>query len=628
MCGIFAVFSTSVRALPGDVGQRVDRALRAIQHRGPDASGKHVDSARRFAVGHVRLSVIDVSSASNQPFWSECGRKFVAFNGEIYNYLEIRRELELLGCRFRTNSDTEVLLQAVACWGPAAVRRFNGMWGFVYGDLDAGRFLVSRDRWGVKPLYWTESHGQLVICSEAKGIHCYLGEVPPPDKEAIGLFMKYGVGGEWPRSWFSGIDRFPIASSAVGAFSGDSVEFGAPSRYWDYPPERQQVGASDFVERLDGLLEDAVRVRMRSDVPVGLSLSGGIDSGALAWMVGRRLDQRLASFTAYYRPEHLSELPDAQRVATMFGHSSVGVPEPDNFEGVLADIAVGIHHLEAAHTSPAIVPYLRLCRRARRDVTVMLEGQGADELLAGYTIFGLFAGLDCLHSARLLGFLSDWIGYARVAGPRACLAEIARLSSRHVYEAQAARWSASSLLSAETASALPDRLFAFRPGRHNLDDALRFSHERGLTNLLQYGDALSMSVNLETRCPFLDFRLVELGFAADPNIYFRSGFGKYPLRTLLAGKLPGDICWRKRKQGFTNSTIPAIREAVRSDLRMRSLLALASELGLITQAATDPETLLKLPPNICYRFASLAIWCGMFYGKGHSPNLFSQSAPN
>jgi asparagine synthase (glutamine-hydrolysing) len=613
MCGIFAVFATSARSLPADVDRRVDMALHSIRHRGPDASGKHVDPSQRFAVGHVRLSVIDVSAASNQPFWSECGRKFVVFNGEIYNYLEIREELEMLGCRFRTNSDTEVLLQAIDRWGSEATRRFNGMWGFVYGDLDAERFVVSRDRWGVKPLYWTRAHGQLVICSEAKGIIAYLSEVPPPNKEAIGLFMKYGVGGEWPDSWFSGVERFPIASSAVGVFAGTAIEFGEPTRYWDYPLHRDKVSDSEFVKRLDVLLEDATRVRMRSDVPVGLSLSGGIDSGALAWMVGSRLGQRLSSFTAYYRPEHLSELPDARRIASMFGHTSVAVPEPDDFEGVLNDLSIGIHHLEAAHTSPAIVPYLRLCRRARRDVTVMLEGQGADELLAGYMFFGLFAGLDRLQRARPLDFLSDWICYAEVAGPQAFVGEIARLFSRRLYESQAARWSASRLLSPELLAALPDRLFAFRRGGRNLEDALRISHERGLTNLLQYGDALSMSVNLETRCPFLDFRLVELGFSCEPSIYFRSGFGKYPLRELLSGKLPEDICWRRRKQGFTNSTIPAMRKAIRHDSRMRALLALASQMGLITPAATDPETLLRLPPNICYRFASLAIWCGVFY---------------
>jgi asparagine synthase (glutamine-hydrolysing) len=209
MCGIFAIFAPPGERLPQDADQRVARALRGIRHRGPDASGVHVDVQGRWAVGHVRLSVIDVAASSNQPFWSACGSKFVVFNGEIYNYLELRADLEREGATFRTHSDTEVLLQALIHWGTECIDRFNGMWSFVYGDATTGSFVICRDRWGVKPLYTMVHHGMLLVCSEAKGLFAFTGAVPSPDLTSIGLFLKYSIGGESPASWFAGVSRFP-----------------------------------------------------------------------------------------------------------------------------------------------------------------------------------------------------------------------------------------------------------------------------------------------------------------------------------------------------------------------------------------------------------------------------------
>ena len=611
------MFASVDRSLPEDAPKRLSQALHVIRHRGPDASGTYVDPLQRFAVGHVRLSVIDVSSSSDQPMWSACGRRFVVFNGEIYNYLEIRAELEALGCRFRTASDTEVLLQAIAYWGEAAVRRFNGMWAFVYGDLDKNQFIVSRDRWGAKPLYVYQTRDIFVVCSEAKGIMSYLGKVPPPDVQAIGLFMKYGVGGESTQSWFTSVTRFPIASSAIIDLSGPALHVSEPTRYWDYPLERHHVVLSDATEQLAWLLEDATRIRLRSDVPVGLSLSGGLDSGAIAWMVGDRLKTHLQCFTAYYEPAEQSELPNAQRLAALFGHSSVAVAESNEFDDeVLDDLRDAVYHLEAAHASPAVLPYLRLCRRARCNVTVMLEGQGSDELLAGYGIFNTFAGLDHLARGNPVRFLSSWFGFASNSSLLTLVSEVGRLSSRRMYEAQSRRWRSSELLTAVAQDASPEVLFGFRPSRNNLSTALRHSHEHGLTNLLHYGDALSMSVNLETRCPFLDYRLVEFGFSVPTDLLVQDGFGKYILRNALDPYLPKEVCWQRHKQGFTNRTIPQLRKLINRDNRISGALHLAADLGIISHYAASVEVQTKLPPNIMYRFISLAVWCATFYGEG------------
>ncbi|MDA0214302.1 MAG: asparagine synthetase B, partial [Planctomycetota bacterium] len=167
--------------LPTDIENRLHRALNAIQHRGPDARGTYVDPKKRFAFGHIRLSVIDIAATSNQPFWSSCGRYCIIFNGEIYNYIELRERLTQEGVVFRSQSDTEVLLQAIIKWGTKCLNMLNGMWGLVFVDTQTGRFLISRDRFGVKQLYTFEHNGSLIICSEAKGILAYVDSMPAPN---------------------------------------------------------------------------------------------------------------------------------------------------------------------------------------------------------------------------------------------------------------------------------------------------------------------------------------------------------------------------------------------------------------------------------------------------------------
>ena len=613
MCGLFAIFAGPGHRLPSDARARVDRALATIRHRGPDAAGVHLDPDSRWAVGHVRLSVIDVAASSNQPFWSACGNHFVVFNGEIYNYLELRADLEREGVQFRTRSDTEVLLQALMHWGPACIRRFNGMWSFVYGDVRAGRFLVCRDRWGVKPLYTTVHDGMLVVCSEAKGLFAFTGRVPAPDLESIGLFLKYSVGGENEASWFQGVRRFPKGS--FWQFDLRTLDPHEPTLcpYWHYPARRTLSSASEASERMLATLEDAVRIRLRSDVPVGLSLSGGLDSAAIAWISGERLKRPLEAYTAWYEPLERSELPMAQRVAAAFGHRSIPIAESLEHD-LLAHISTCVWHLDSGHSSPAIIPYMRLCRAARESLTVMLEGQGADELLAGYTPFELFAGVDRLLDGQPLRSLACFRSFAHTDGWLRMLQELVRYFSRDVYERQALRWGAKSILPQEMLDAVPARMRRITLTRGNLDAALHLWHEDGLTNLLQYGDAVSMSVNLETRCPFLDFRLVELGFSMREDLLVDRGFGKHVLREVVASRLPRELVWNRKKQGFSNSTETVLRRIVERDGLPRAGLERALAMGLVRPAIADRATLQRLPNGVLFRLVTMLSWVERFYG--------------
>ena len=612
MCGIFAVICRSTSKLPSDTTLRLQRALDAIKHRGPNARGTHIDPSGKYAIGHVRLSVIDLDESSNQPFWSSCGRYFVIFNGEIYNYLEIRAELEKDGIIFRTKSDTEVLLAALIQWGTDAINRFNGMWSFVFGDTQTNQFVISRDRWGVKPLFRCEHDGQLILCSEAKGIIAWLGATPKPNKNSIGLFLKYGIGGECEESWFEGINRFPQASFQRVDLKSDRVS--PPAAYWNYPTKRTISNLEQAREQFGVLLTDAIKIRLRSDVPVGLSLSGGMDSASIACIVGEDFNKGLESYTAWHQPKEKSELPMAQRLAKKFGHASTDVPETDH-DQLLIDLKTCIYHLDAGHNSPAIVPYLNLCRAARSTLTVMLEGQGSDELLGGYPSFDLFASLDYLLRGKIRQSLSCIRANAYSLGWANVFMDLIRFFNSTVYAYQANRWNAQSILCEDVNWAKPDQFRKLSITKSNFNNALIFWHTFNLTNLLQYGDAVSMSVNLETRCPFLDYRLVEFGFSLKTDLLMHDGFGKYILRKCIETRLPSEIVWRKKKDGFGNSTTHIICELVKERGLPQGAVEKAIEFGIFKHHIRNPTVFQKLPENIQFRIFSVFLWLENFYGN-------------
>jgi len=620
VCGIFAVLCNNSSRLPGDAQARTDRALDAIRHRGPNARGTFIDAANRFAIGHVRLSVIDVSALANQPFWSNCGRYFVIFNGEIYNYVEIKADLEIEGETFSTHSDTEVLLRALMRWGPSAINRFNGMWTFVYGDTLTNQFVISRDRWGVKPLFTYEHDGMLVLCSEAKGILAWLGAVPKPNQHAIGLFLKYGIGGECEFSWFSGINRFPKSTYQIVDLHHPSFTDAPSVMYWQYPKQRTVKNLSDAINRFEQLLSDATKIRLRSDVPIGLSLSAGIDSATIAFLASSQFKRSLESYTAWHPPVEKSELPMAQRLAREFGHTSTAVAETKDQE-LVEDLRTCIYHLDSAHSSPAIVPYLNLCRSARKTLTVMLEGQGADELLAGYPQFALFAGLDQLLRGQLPSLMQSLYSNILSVGRKVMFMDLARFASPRLYAMQARRWRAAQLLGSECMNAISLNFRQLALSQSNLAHSLEFWHSENLANLLQYGDAVSMSVNLETRCPFLDYRLVEFCFSLDTQLLFRDGFGKYLLRKLVEPNLPKELTWRRKKDGFGNSTTKNIGALVHKQGLPSKPLEFAIEIGLFRPLLRDPRVFAQLSENIQFRIYSTLLWLDIFYGKQPAQSL-------
>ncbi len=612
MCGIFVAFSKQTGGLPEDISSRLTRALAAMVHRGPDGSGMWIDETRTIAVGHLRLAVIDLRPESNQPFWSTCRRYCIVFNGEIYNYLEIRAELEGQGIKFRTNSDTEVLLEALIHQGTISINKLNGMWAFVFIDLEKKSALVCRDRWGVKPLYFKDDGETIILSSEAKGIIAYLGKIPVPNLNAIGLFLKYSTGGECENSWFEGINRFRQACFQYYNYGQNAIFKYNPTTYWFYPTKRFKISLEEACIKVKSILEDAIKIRLRSDVPLGLSLSGGLDSSVIAWIISSVFKKKLQVFTAWFEPKEKSELPRAEHVAKVFGHSLHSISEAPT-EHVTDDLQTCIYHLDGGQSGPAVVSYLNICREARKNLTVLLEGQGADELLCGYRHLFPFATMDYLLQRN---FKQAWLtikSEIRADGLFRIIQDWLRYSSKKIFSKQNLRWSSGLLGHSSVINAKHNELFKLTIQPGNMNRALLLSHRNGLANLLHYGDALSMAVGLETRCPFLDYRLVELGFSLPQKSLVYNGFGKFLLRTLSNNALPSNIVWPRRKDGFTNT----IENKLRLYFKKNGLPINAVQFSIINKIFSakinSVENILALPNGPFFRVCCVLYWLEVFY---------------
>ena len=547
MCGLCGVVQLDA---PPDVAG-VMRMSKALGHRGPD--GDDVFSEPGVAIGHRRLAIIDLSDAGLQPFVSDDGRLRLVHNGEIYNYRELRSELEGRGHRFRTATDTEVLLEAYREWGPRCVERFNGMWAFVIWDSDERRLFASRDRFGVKPFYYRLDGDRLTFASELKAFG--EGMDLRPNLRAVRDYVEQGYLDHTQETFFSGITSLAPGHSLTFDGSGLRIE-----RYWRLEPREDRSG--DPIGRMRELFVDAVRLRLRSDVPVGTSLSGGLDSSAVAGAIDLLLrmesenalpvGERQRTFTVYFEDSGFDERPYAEEVASQIRS------EPHWVTYGTAELAEHLPAIVRAQDepfgSPAVVSGWFVMRAAAREgMKVMLDGQGGDETLAGYTNFYGARIADLLLAARLGEVRRELSAYRSLQGvgaataarriAQALLPPALRLRVR-------ARFRGSGALVHPALRDLP----ASPPNGSPFSDRLRSELYTSLTyrlpELLHYEDRNSMAHSIEARLPFLDYRLVEFLYSLDASHLLHRGTTKAILRDALADVIPQRVRDRTDKLGF------------------------------------------------------------------------------
>ena len=578
MCGIAGLVNPNYSA--AEAQRTVRRMTDVLSHRGPDDDGFFI--ADGVGLGMRRLSIIDVAGG-RQPITNEDGSIQVVFNGEIYNYPQLRADLEARGHIFRTHSDTEVIAHLYEERGTDCLTELRGMFGIAVWDQRNRRLMLARDRLGKKPLFYAHQGNQLLFGSEIKSLLTAVPALAEPDPESLLPYFQYGFVPE-PKTMFRDIRKLPAAHWLI--YEQGSVTI-AP--YWriDFSPDHHTPYRShaDWVAELDALLEESVRIRLMSEVPLGVFLSGGLDSSAIVAYAHKAGLHPLKTFTIGFDRPEWNEAADAQIVADHFQteHHTLILREEDLSSNLPETILTLVRHFDEPFGDSSALPTYHVSRLARQHVTVVLSGDGGDELFAGYTRYqGIrfaeyyqqlpYALQRIISAAAQVG--STWLPVGqRYATQRATrILNDSMLPFSEMYFSKTALCSRSMLKQILPGIAvdgriplsmcMPDMTEVMRSSLPSLSKAsytdMRF---RLLEDMLVKVDRMSMANSLEVRSPLLDHRLVELVTRMPAELKLRGWQTKAVLRDAIRPYLPTTTL-RKRKQGFS---IP-LRSWLRNDL--------------------------------------------------------------
>ena len=605
MCGIAGQFALD----GGEADAALVKAMAdRLRHRGPDDEGGHVSGP--VGLAHRRLAIIDLSGEGRQPMANEDGSLRIVFNGEIYNFPELREELLAAGHRFATATDTEVILHAYEEWGRDCLARFNGMWAFALWDERRRELFCARDRLGVKPFYYAVAAGSFLFASEIKALLVHPGVGRRPNDPMLLAFLAWGVADHTGETMYDGVFQLPPAHTLVVSEGGVR----GPERYWDVAVSGALSGADDeaAARRVRDLLTDAVRLRLRSDVPVGTCLSGGIDSSTVTALINGLLraerpgsvGDRQKTFSVCFDDPRFDESGHIDTVVAATGVASHRTTP--RTEGLWEDIERLLYMQDEPFASLSIYAQYCVMRLARTEVKVVLDGQGADEQLAGYIAYQAPYIRGLLRRGRVLAALREAAGSVRHHG--SFFSWAARQLAVRSKRRDLLRGSAPEVL--RYAGSLDEVL-------------LREITASNLPLLLHWEDRNSMAFSIEARVPFLDYRLVEYlaGLPLDQKI--RGGVTKYVLRRAIRGLVPDAVRCRMDKMGFVTP-----EEAwMKDELRPR-ILDLFSSPEFATRPYWDAERVLgnyrefldgKSPYSTeFWRIACAELWLRQFDGAGNA----------
>ncbi len=556
MCGIAG--HVAYRDPP--VRETIGAMVAGIRHRGPDDQGLWSSPGGECVLGHARLSVIDLSPLGHQPMIDPDTGNAIVFNGEIYNFQALRNECEAAGDRFRSNSDTEVILALYRRHGTDCLRRLRGMFAFVVWDEAKRRAFLARDRVGKKPLHYSLADGGIVFCSEIAPLSRHPAVDREMDMEALELYLQCQY---VPAPWtiYKGIRKLPPAHYALLDKDGFRME-----RYWDVDYARKvRISESDALDGLEEKLTEAVRLRMISDVPLGALLSGGVDSSVIVALMAKAGGRRVRTFSVGFREEAFNELPFAAQAAGICGTAHHPEVVEGDVQGMLPLLA---RHYGEPFADTSAVPSFMVSRAARRHVTVVMNGDGGDELLGGYPRYAL-SPLQSF-SARLVPDLLPPDRLSRLVGGLAAARGIPARALRKLLTGYAwpelrsvnmyaGLWDdeiRSRLLGGRGDPGLTRRwragwlAGAIQHGDNPVDRMLWYDNRTYLPgDLLVKMDIASMHCGLETRSPLLDHEVIEYCASLPVRHKVRNGTGKHLLKRLAERYFPRDFVHRP-KRGF------------------------------------------------------------------------------
>ena len=568
MCGISAILSTSPDRVPD--AEIVGRMNDTLVHRGPDASGIKLFNGQRTCVGlgHRRLSIIDLAGGA-QPMSNESGDIWVSYNGEIYNHLELRSELIRRGHQYKTACDTETIVHAYEEWGTDCMHRFRGMFALVLWDARREQLFAVRDRMGIKPLYYYPfANGDLVCSSEVKAIFATPWCTPEINMRAVPEHLALGyLSGN--STLFRGVESLPPGHWLTWREGRLTIE-----QYWDVPlpePASDRTSEAELVEEFLQLFRDSVRMRLMSDMPLGVFLSGGLDSSAIAATMAQQMSEPLKTFSVGFEADYYSEFDFAREVASTLGadHHEV-VLKPEH---ALASLPKLIWHEDEPIRNASSVALAEVSNLAHSEVSVVLSGEGSDELFAGYerywaTLFNMKWGA-AYHRVTSRWFREKCIRSTmwRWPLPLSLKKKISHTFLNYSLRPEAIifeNWHSTfrpsgfrDLLTPHAWNSLRDinpygdtlKLYESRPGADLLDRMLYTDQKSYLVELLKKQDTMSMSASIESRVPFLDHKLVEFAARTPARYKLRGVSGKYLVKQAMRRILPESIL-RRKKMGF------------------------------------------------------------------------------
>jgi asparagine synthase (glutamine-hydrolysing) len=561
MCGICGIIRFDKKPVQE---ASIRKMMQIMKHRGPDDEGVFTDD--NGALGFVRLSIIDLSLSGHQPKLSQDERYVIVFNGEIYNYIELREELIREGVFFNSQTDTEVLLNAYLNWGEDCLNHFNGMWAFAIYDREKETTFIARDRFGIKPLYYLYTKEYFAFCSEIPPLLPLLDKKPTPDNQSIFDFLVFNRTDQTERTFFSEIKKLQHGckltidgSSQQSIINDQQLKI---VKWYDLRDRVLKTEGFKSPEEFKDLFSSAIGLHLRSDVPVGVCLSGGLDSSAIVSILLHDLNKSdLNTFSAVYNKGQIGDETEfINEYKTSIKNMFFTSPDGDSLKEDLSQF-VKAHGEPIPSTNP--YAQYKVMKLAQGKVVVTLDGQGADEELAGYHYFFGFYFKDLLIHGRLTKLCIELYHYLTIhrslMGIKSFLFFLLpkRLRTK-------ARVNEKGYLIADFVNQYKNSNLVTGNiyGSKSLADALLDHFEYKLEHLLKWEDRNSMWFSLESRLPFLDFRLVEKTLATKSDWKIKNGMTKFILREAMNGILSEKIRLRRDKIGFETPQDEWLREPI------------------------------------------------------------------
>lgn len=572
MCGIAGIIYKDKSDIK-DIMQ-IKKMTDTLRHRGPDAEGQWI--YKNVAIGHRRLSIIDRVEISNQPMLSHDGRYILTYNGEIYNYLELREELLKAGALFRTNCDTEVIIEAYRRYGLQCFERFNGMWALCLYDIEQKKLILCRDRFGIKPLVYLENDNYFAFASEAKAILAAFPAENIPNYGTVYRFIKGTSAEETQTSFYKNIQIFPAASYMIYDIVANQKEF---RKYWEINEEQfyeKWIEGKNPYKTFRHLFEDAVRLRLQADVEVGVCLSGGLDSSTIVG-VASKSKKGIRTFSSIYKQKECNEERYIHCVNNANHTKPCYVENTEIADCFLEYVTRMNYHLDGPTVDATKYNSFRIMEKAGKYVRVLLDGQGADELFAGYDEISFANYLEDLFQKKGIFPWLEKINLMAVTGEHpnmdilyqdVCdvISVVGIDNYKHLVKKNKTQTEIpiNSIFTRQFLESTPDNYKYEEMQRDSSLGTLQYREIKffPLPQILHNEDSDSMAFSIETRLPFMDYRIVEFAIGLPSRYKIRRQWSKWIIRKSCKKYLPKAVAKRKNKMGFPAPFARWLREDV------------------------------------------------------------------